>query len=142
MLLLDQKIIQVLLLILTPPFTQHYPHIVKVWNRNGLVHTIKGHLQPIISLLVPSPDCPLPPETPFFLSCSSDGSVVLWNADSGRSEYRNETQYEWLGMRLMGDSSVLTYTSGGMWIWSLAQRYAQFSHILYTFVLQKILTLS
>ena len=104
--------------------------IVKVWNRNGLLHSIKGHMQSITGILVPPPSCHLPPETPYFLSCSMDGAILLWNAESGHCEYRNETTYEWLGMRWLSGTSLLSFAHNGVWIWSITQSFGRFTNIL------------
>ncbi len=104
--------------------------LVKIWNRNGLLHSIKGHLNAITGLQIPPSCCHLPPETPFFLSCSLDGTILLWNAESGRCEYRNETSYEWLGMRWLSGTSLLTFAPNGVWVWSITQSFGNFTNIL------------
>lgn len=105
-------------------------YVVKVWNKSGLCYSINEHIHPTMSVLIPGPNCDLPPENHYFLSCCMDGSISLWNADSGILLLRTETENNWLGMRWMNNSSFFTFNENGVYTWDIMQALVPFSHIL------------
>ncbi|TPX65187.1 hypothetical protein SpCBS45565_g05356 [Spizellomyces sp. 'palustris'] len=113
--------------------------LVKVWNRqNNLIHELHDHSHAVTGLAI----IPPPPArngrslealaaTPFFLSCSLDGTIRMWNADVGVCTYCLQTPSECLGIQWIKQDkdTFLHYAKDRICVWNLNRFYTTFAYI-------------
>ncbi|KAH6582265.1 hypothetical protein BASA60_002027 [Batrachochytrium salamandrivorans] len=99
---------------------------IKVWNRqNYLLYVFKEHTS-IITGLCRVLDSEKSGKL-FFMSCSLDKSLRIWNLDSGRQVYKMHTQAECLGIQWMHNGSFCSYSLDTISIWCLNRFYSTFA---------------
>ncbi|KNC99867.1 uncharacterized protein SPPG_05240 [Spizellomyces punctatus DAOM BR117] len=112
---------------------------IKVWNRqNNLIHELHDHSHAVTGLAI----IPPPPArngrslealaaTPFFLSCSLDGTIRMWNADVGVCTYCLQTPSECLGIQWIKQDkeTFLHYAKDRICLWNLNRFYTTFAYI-------------
>ncbi|KAJ3030775.1 hypothetical protein HK097_005581, partial [Rhizophlyctis rosea] len=119
---------------------------IKVWNRHShLLHSLHSHAQSVTALcLLPSPSLPAAASTPstpsrastrqsrgappLMLSCSLDGTIRMWNLETGHCMYRLETSSECLGMGWMKRDTFYHFERGGVWVWGLNRFWSCFAY--------------
>ncbi|TPX62954.1 hypothetical protein PhCBS80983_g00223 [Powellomyces hirtus] len=107
---------------------------LKIFNRqNNLLHRLHEHTHSVSGIqLLPLPDnktgLAALATTPFFLSCSLDGTVRMWDADMGVCVYCLQTPSECLGLQWMKGDSFLHYAKDRISVWNLNRFYTSFTH--------------
>jgi WD40 repeat protein len=105
--------------------------------QNYLIYELKDQSNaPITGLIIPNYDeikanshRPSAPAQPFLLSCSQDGSLRLWNLDTGHCLYRLETSQECFGVQWMKHDMFYTYSKDRVSLWNLNRYYTTFSFV-------------
>eukprot|EP00842_Homolaphlyctis_polyrhiza_P006060 jgi/Hompol1/6455/HPOL_002272-RA len=102
--------------------------IIKVWNQqNYLLYEFKEHYSTITGL------CGVKGyasgESPFMISSSQDGTLRMWNLETGRAVYRMHTQAECLGLDWMKDDHFYTFSSDCITVWYLNRFYSTYTLI-------------
>ncbi|KAJ3161961.1 WD repeat-containing protein 87 [Geranomyces michiganensis] len=109
---------------------------IKIFNRqNNLIQRLHEHTHAVTGLcLVPLPEnktgrsMAALAATPFFLSCSLDGTVRMWNADLGVCVYSLQTPSECLGIQWMKGDTFLHYAKDRISVWNLNRFYTSFTY--------------
>ncbi|KAJ3178754.1 WD repeat-containing protein 87 [Geranomyces variabilis] len=108
---------------------------IKIFNRqNNLIQRLHEHTHAVTGIcLVPLPQnrtgrsVAALAATPFFLSCSLDGTVRMWNADLGVCVYSLQTPSECLGLQWMKGDSFLHFAKDRISVWNLNRFYTSFT---------------
>ncbi|KAJ3228090.1 hypothetical protein HK099_006715 [Clydaea vesicula] len=109
---------------------------IKVWNNNGyLVHTLKDQLS--ITSLLHQPDISnkksikllqlQQQQQNFILSSSLDGSVCLWDIDSGALLNKMESANECVGMGKLKKDFFFYFSKSSIYIYNITKAWQTFS---------------
>ncbi|KAI8827897.1 WD40-repeat-containing domain protein [Chytridium lagenaria] len=94
---------------------------IKAWNsQNYLVHEFNDHYNSITSLLLVERICEAPFGTvPLLVSSSLDGTIRVWNFESGKCVYRYDTDSEVLGMGLIKKDTFYHFSRQNVQVWNI-----------------------
>lgn len=74
---------------------------IKIWSRNRMVYNFTEHFKSVTALALMEEGChALPGSMPLLLSSSLDGSIRMWNFETGQSVHRHEYIFLMLGSTL------------------------------------------
>ncbi|KAI9099874.1 hypothetical protein DFS34DRAFT_511693 [Phlyctochytrium arcticum] len=109
---------------------------IKVWNRqNNLIHELREHSHAVTGIaVIPPPEkkgrgLATLAATPYFLSCSLDGTIRMWNAEVGACTYSLQTPQECLGIRMIKPDCFMHFAKDRVCIWNLNRFYSTFAYI-------------
>ncbi|KAJ3029457.1 WD repeat-containing protein 87 [Rhizophlyctis rosea] len=104
---------------------------VKVWNtQNFLVYEFHDHFNSVTALALIEKGCGATPGTvPVVMSCSLDGTIRMWNFETGACVYRLDTQHECLDMDFIRKDTFYHFSKHCVYLWNV-NRY----HFGFTFL--------
>ncbi|KAJ3107610.1 WD repeat-containing protein 87 [Phlyctochytrium planicorne] len=94
---------------------------IKAWNSQSyLLQEFNEHYNSITSLLLVEKICDSPPGTiPLVISSSLDGTIRVWNFESGKCVYRYDTGSEILGMGIIKKDTFYHFCRKNVQIWNI-----------------------
>ncbi|KAJ3155000.1 WD repeat-containing protein 87, partial [Irineochytrium annulatum] len=104
---------------------------VKVWNSQAfLIHEFESHYNSVTSLLLLEQVCEAAPGTlPVVVSSSLDGTIRMWNFETGTCIYRLDTGSEVLGMGVMKRDTLFHFSRHDVQIWNVNRVCKNFSFL-------------
>ncbi|KAI9007328.1 hypothetical protein BC832DRAFT_591904 [Gaertneriomyces semiglobifer] len=107
---------------------------IKIHSRQHYhLQTLNEHTQPVTGLCaIPPPSVSLANArflTPFFLSCSLDGTIRMWNAEVGTCIHSHDTGIPCLGLQWMKSETFMHWAKDTVYTWALNRFYSTFSYI-------------
>ncbi|KAJ3043529.1 WD repeat-containing protein 87 [Rhizophlyctis rosea] len=125
---------------------------IKVWNRhNHILHNLHDHSNSVTGLAIIPTEAiygrsgtsavSTPASRPttqlgtmrgavaLMLSCSLDGTIRMWNLESGHCTYRLETSSECLGIGWMRWDTFYHFARDGVFVWNLNRYWSTFAYL-------------
>lgn len=112
-------------------FTASKDGVIKVWNAHNMpLCEFRGHIDSVTSLLLLEPMCEMTPTTlPAVMSASLDGTIRVWNFETGSCVYQFNLAQPCLGMGQLKKDIFYTYSHEQIWVWNVNRLHHQFLHL-------------